>query len=167
LYGPSSCLCIQLCRYFFEDFQAFLQKALNNVLRDFKAYNGFFWRWCRPSEFHWFCSKESGFLSSKGWSCWKRNWDLTTIKFTNHGYKAVLAEENGKAWDCIIGASTWQRSMWRCDALTSSFHLRYKILEENPVPRDIKMSSSLYYEETQKLENHVTVFSYNSRKRKF
>jgi hypothetical protein len=45
--------------------------------------------------------------------------------------------------------------------------LRYKILEENPVPRDIKMSSSLYYEETQKLENHVTVFSYNSRKRKF
>jgi hypothetical protein len=42
-----------------------------------------------------------------------------------------------------------------------------QLLEENTVLRDIKMSSSLCYERTQKRENNVTVFSHNTRKRTF
>jgi hypothetical protein len=40
-------------------------------------------------------------------------------------------------------------------------------LKENLVPRDIKMSSSLCYGRIQKRENHVAVFSHNTRKRTF
>jgi hypothetical protein len=43
----------------------------------------------------------------------------------------------------------------------------YKMLEENPIPRDIKMSSSLYYGRTKKCETHVIVFFHNTRKKTF
>jgi hypothetical protein len=40
-------------------------------------------------------------------------------------------------------------------------------IEENTVPKDIKISSSLYYGRIHKPENHVIVFFHNTRKTTF
>jgi hypothetical protein len=69
---------------------------------------------------------------------------------------------------CVLSVLVLElQGFWRLSQRTHERACDLGALEINIVPRDIKMSSSLCYGRTQNRENHVTVFSHNTKKRTF